>query len=595
MTNRKDELQLDFEAGFTARSATVGIALTALTCASIGVWAAMPWWAALATGAVPVAGAVFTTIGQRYAGQPWRVAQGLACVTVVWALYVAQVLFSGPSNWAATGWLVATAGFLTLAAVTWWLLDRLDIADEAHHKRILDGDTRLAKYDFDKKVRPICEEWVARIDRALKIKPVPRFYKEWDNGAGFDIVFEMPEGTRTDAFNAGVCRQLAEDARLPLGCSVAVGPYETQGMIIMQVQTKDPASIVVDFPVEDLSPITINGGVPIMPDIVGDPICAELREACVLIVGPPGSGKTTLLDAMIAGLVRCADTLVWGIDVGKRGGAFRNWADPKRLPTGAVRGVDAVAWDMGSALDMIEAAIRIAEDRATGAKLLHVSAAMPQIMIVIDEGAEILSYQGQDLTQKRLKERLMTLMRTTRSAGVRLILTATDGNVAALGSSEVRKYSPVRVALTSTDRDGAAVNKLFGQVRLDARQLRARGAGVIDVGNGPQIGRTWRTDDGLPGRVMAAVSSFRPVLDNAAVRAAGEWWAKRWENGGAYGDQTPVVEVERSNVVTLPKRNDPFAKAFVSTSAMRAEEAREEVEEERTAGRGGFRNPFADM
>ena len=117
-------------------------------------------------------------------------------------------------------------------------------------------------------------------------------------------------------------------------------------------------------------------------------LSAKLREACVLIVGPPGSGKTTLLDSIIAGLVRCADTVVWGIDVGKRGGAFRKWSSD--LPPGATRGVWPIAANHRQALDMINAAIRIAEDRATGSKLLAMSAAQPQIEIVIDEGAEIL-------------------------------------------------------------------------------------------------------------------------------------------------------------------------------------------------------------
>jgi len=584
---RKDQLQLDYEAGFTARSATSAVALTALACASLGTWATVPAWVAGVAGGIVAGGAFVVSLMDRAAKQPHRVATGLAVMVAMWTIGVVVVLHTDPGSWGAAGWWATIAGFFTLAAVTWWVLDRCDIADEAHHKRILDGDPSLDRFEFDRKHRPTAMEWVDRIERAIRVRPVPREYGEWDNGGGFTLVFEMPQGSRTDAFTAAVCRQMAEDARLPQGCTISVDPGSVQGTVLMRVQTKDPGATVVDFPM-DLTPITINGGVPFGMDVLGNTISAELREACVLIVGPPGSGKTTLLDAVIAGLVRCADTLVWGIDCGKRGGAFRQWCT--NLPPGAARGVDMVAGTHAEALAMIEAALRIAEDRATGSKLMVMSAATPQIEIVIDEGAEILSYQGQDPTQKRLKDRIITLMRTTRSAGVRLILTATDANVAAIGDTQIKKYAPVRVVLTATDSDGSGVAKLFGQVRgLDPRQLRAKGAGVIDAGHGPQVFRTWRTDDGLPGRVMAEVSAWRPVLDRKAVAVAGEVYENRWVDGGLFGEKREPED--RSNVVDLRPRDDPFADALVTTSAMRAEAAREES----AGSKRESWNPFADM
>jgi len=584
---RKDQLQLDYEAGFTARSATSAVALTALACASLGTWATVPAWVAGVAGGIVAGGAFVVSLMDRAAKQPHRVATGLTVMVAAWTIGVVVVLHTGPRSWGAAGWWATIAGFFTLAAVTWWVLDRCDIADEAHHQRILDGDPSLDRFEFDRKHRPIAMEWVDRVERAIRVRPVPREYGEWDNGGGFTLVFEMPQGSRTDAFTTGVCRQMAEDARLPHGCTISVDPGSVQGTVLMRVQTKDPAATVVDFPM-DLSPISINGGIPFGMDVLGNTISAELREACVLIVGPPGSGKTTLLDAVIAGLVRCGDAIVWGIDVGKRGGAFRQWCTG--LPAGATRGVDMVAGTHAAALDMIEAAIRVAEDRATGSKLMVMSAATPQIEIVIDEGAEILSYQGQDPVQRKLKDRILTLMRTTRSAGVRLILTATDANVAAIGDTQVKKYASVRVVLTATDPDGAGVSKLFGQVRgVDPRQLRAKGSGLIDAGHGPQVLRTWRTDDGLPGRVMAEVSAWRPVLDRKAVAVAGEVYENRWVDGGPFGEKREPEG--RSNVVSLPRRDDPFADALVSTSAMRAEAAREE---EAGQKRESW-NPFADM
>lgn len=585
--SRKDQIQLDYEAGFTSRSATSAVALTALACVSIGTWAGVAPWVAGITGGIVSVGAFVLSLMDRAAKQPYRVATGMSAMVALWTAGVVTVLATDLRSWGAAGWWSAVAGLFTLVAITWWVLDRCDIADEAHHKRILDGDPTLDRFEFDRKARPIAMEWVDRIERAIRVRPVPREYGEWDNNAGFTLVFEMPQGSRTDAFTTSVCRQMAEDARLPHGCTISVDPGSVQGTVLMRVQTKDPAGTVVDFPM-DLTPISINGGVPFGMDVLGNTISAELREACVLIVGPPGSGKTTLLDAVIAGLVRCGDAVVWGIDVGKRGGAFRKWSSD--LPAGATRGVWPIAATHAQALDMINAAIRIAEDRATGSKLMTMSAAMPQIEIVIDEGAEILSYMGQDRTQKELKERLLTLMRTTRSAGVRLILTATDANVAAIGDTQVKKYASVRAVLTATDPDGAGVSKLFGQLRgVDPRQLRAKGSGLIDAGHGPQVLRTWRTDDGLPGRVMAEVSAWRPVLDRRALAAAGEAYEELCSTSGLFGAEQ--VEEDRSNVVDLPRRDDPFAGAMVSTSAMRAEAARSDGDGQKRESW----NPFADM
>ena len=108
--------------------------------------------------------------------------------------------------------------------------------------------------------------------------------------------------------------------------------------------------------------------------------------------------------------------------------------------------------------------------------LLQVNARMPEIVIVVDEGAEALSDGPRNPVAARLNE----IIRTDREAGIRVILTATSGNLDVMGTSQVRANAPLRVALTSTDSEGTVLRKLFPGLRgIDQDQLRAPGSGVI--------------------------------------------------------------------------------------------------------------------
>ena len=89
---------------------------------------------------------------------------------------------------------------------------------------------------------------------------------------------------------------------------------------------------------------------------------------------------------------------------------------------------------------------------------------------------------------------------------------------------------------------------------------------------------------------MAAVSSWRPVLDRKALAAAGDAYEELCKTSGLFGAEP--VEEDRSNVVDLPRRDDPFAGAMVTTSTMRAEASRKSVEQQE---KGRSWNPFADM
>ncbi|MFC8480231.1 hypothetical protein ACFUC0_24395, partial [Bacillus subtilis] len=370
----------------------------------------------------------------------------------------------------------------------------------------------------------------------------------------------LPVGTPSDRFTP-YATTLAEAARLPAGCLVRIEHAGKQGHLIIDVDTHDMSTVTTDYPMHDATvPLTVNGPLPWALDRAGDPIHVHLREACALIVGPPGSAKTTLLDGIIGTFNRCTDVLVWGIDVGKSGDAFVPWVLPwleatgaaappastPRAPEGTSPGVDWVAPTLAEAELMLDALISIGKRRlsayrdmmrAQDTKLLPVSSELPMIFCVIDEGAEMLAYQGQDPLRNRVKTKVLEVMRTLRAMGIRLILTATDGNLSSLGDSAVRKYSPVRVALTTTDPEGAGIAKLFGRVKgLDARQLRAKGSGVIGASTGddyaftPTAMRTFLTAPSMAREMTIRTVPIRPVgLDKPSADAAGDSYLNRWD------------------------------------------------------------------
>jgi hypothetical protein len=545
-------MAIDWVAGHGNVTAPVAMATTAAAVASVGAWADMPSGWPLLVGA---AGAAAHGIGVGIRRRLSKTSMGVRAATWLAAGgWSSTVIATDPTTWGATGWWSALGTLTAIALGAGAGLVRADIHEEAldESRRAMEAamvEANLARAEWD-----IITRWVDLIRTVANVEVTPAGFEHRKNGSGFGLEVALPIGYTADRFQA-YGTAFAEAARLPVGCLVSITRARKQGHVILDVDTQDTSAVSAPFP-GDFSPLSVLNGLPWGLDRTGDEVSVFMREACALILGPPGTGKTTLLDTILTQFNRCTDTLVFGIDVGKKGNAFVPWLMPwmegqgmasppphtARLPKTTRPGVDWVAATIEEADVMLDALIDIAESRLTDYRelmqqqnltLLPVSAKIPMIFCVVDEGAEMLAYQGRDPLRNRVREKLVKVMRTTRAMGVRLILTATDGNLASLGDSSVRKYSPVRVALTSTDPEGAGTAKLFGRVKgLDARQLRAKGAGVIgqagEPGFAPKPFRTWVTAPSLAREACLATEATRPVLDEPSVRAAGDAYRERW-------------------------------------------------------------------
>ncbi|MCQ9129989.1 hypothetical protein KMS84_04070, partial [Streptomyces sp. IBSBF 2807] len=276
----------------------------------------------------------------------------------------------------------------------------------------------------------------------------------------------------------------------------------------------------------------------------GETVSAYLREQCALVVGPTGSGKTNVLHSILAGNARADDLLTFVIDL-NAGSVGLPWVLPAlkgELQTGdgkPVRpGIDWLAGTYEEALLMLDAVLAIGSHRKkayqdllskANTDLLPISAKIPQIMLVVDEGAEILV--STDRQMKELAKKILEVIRMLRAMGIRTILTALGATGAVLGNLMIRREAKVRVALTGGETEGMDLGKMFpGRRGLRVDQAPYKGAGFMGTPESPAaLFKAWRILPNQIRDITVATSDRHPRLDEVSAKAAGPAYARRWD------------------------------------------------------------------
>ncbi|WP_432018937.1 hypothetical protein [Streptomyces sp. 1222.5] len=512
-----------------ALSATTGCLAVATTGAAAGM---PPGWV-LAVGAAGAIGHTVTSIRDRLAA---RTVGMRAASWLVGAGWTTWAMATGPLSWAALGSL-ATIGVGMGAAARATLLH-----EEARELEAIAAAERQVARELSAERRQIAAEWVDRIQRVCGVTVRVLAVEMWPTGTGFTIDAELPPGGITYDRIARESARLSADARLPHGCTATASQGIDQGRVLVDVTTENVLAAEVTYP-SDYGPLSLHSGIPWGLRTNADEIRAYLREQCALVVGPTGSGKTNMVHTILAGFARATDVLTWVIDL-NAGSAGLPWVRPAldssgQTANGMRPGVDWLAASHEEAALMLDAAVRIAKHRKmayqdlmskANTDLLPISDRIPQIMIVIDEGAEILA--SSDRESRKLAEKILEVIRIARAMGIRTVLTALGATGAVLGNLMIRREAKVRVALTGGETEGMDLGKQFpGSRGIRVDQAPYKGAGFMGTPESPAaLFKSWRILPNQIRDIVAATSDRHPTLDATSAKAAGPDYARRWDH-----------------------------------------------------------------
>ncbi|WP_033820907.1 hypothetical protein [Kitasatospora sp. MBT63] len=529
-STKKPPLTVDWKAPHGVLSGTVNGTLGALTTAGLGHATGMPAGWALAAGAAGALGSALAGARRRltaatlsFRASCWLTAGGWAS----WA-----IAHGGPWTWPHLGALAVagiTAG--TLAPV---LAGHEEVEQEARRHLLLIGARRQMAAD-----------WTDRIKRVCGVDVTVLGIEHWPSGAGYTLELELPEGGTTRRAITDKAENLGADLDLPDGCGLQVAPGISRRRVLVQVTTRSLAGTDLPFPVEEMHEVTtVNNPVPVA--LLSDGARAELdlRQASTIATGPTGTGKTNWLHNLIARLDQANDTLVWVIDLNAGSLALpwlNAWRDAQLNRPGSrwaeadipAPGVDWVASTPAEAKRMLAAAVRIAKRRKVAYQdamrdanddKLPVGPDVPEIVIIVDEGAEVAATREARAVLAGVSE----VIRIARAMAIRAVLSALRVTQDVLPDPLVRKMAANRVA-TGAYED-SELGHLFGWRALRAEDSFS-GPGSMLVGTEgkqPAKAQQWRITPDQIEEISAITAHRRPALDKPSLEAAGEEYTERW-------------------------------------------------------------------
>lgn len=363
-------------------------------------------------------------------------------------------------------------------------------------------------------------------------------FDAWDNGAGENYILDAGDaGITPDDINSKRAR-IAARLRLPNGCGVEAIQGADRGSIIVAVSRVDKIKEPQPFP-DGVEMRTIYNGIPIGVYRDGNTVRISLRESSVFLWGQKRSGKTSTLYDIIAMLAQCTDTLIWVIDLGG-GGAALPFLYPYAEGKVDRPAIDWVATTVAEAKIMVDFAFDIALFRKTHYRhakrkakltLMPVTPECPQIMIVIDEGAEIMGESPTMSHQAReVRAKLEQIVRVAGDSGVNVIFSGLAATAEVIDRM-TKEQLAIRVAMRCQSTPELAYG-FDGDYGLQPADVPYQGSGFVkpSAEEGIRVFKAYFIEVEQMEEVAVATAEWRPYLDepSASLLAHTAKYDARW-------------------------------------------------------------------
>jgi hypothetical protein len=479
---------------------------------------------ALAVGCLALGAVLVVTALVR--GEPGlRTGYAAACGAAA-AAWLAVAGTARPWAWPAALLLVAGA-----AAAVWAyprIIEREQRADEAAAAAAL-----AARAQREQRRWP---ELLARIGH-----PGVRFAGREDTKAGYVVHLQLPgSGKVTYSGLAPSTEKLEVAARLRHG-SLRFERGDQAHKVTLHVVERDVLGETIPFPAAADEPLSIVNPIPVGLFEDGQECAVRLREVATLIVGLRGSGKSNLLNVLLAQLARCADVLIFAIDL-KGGRMAAPWIEPwldGRTPRPVV---DWLATDREEAERMLRALVRAVGARSrsgSGGEKITPSARQPAILLICDEIAVIMGMgmggprtSRDGVTNLTLAGLATQLVMTGRSEAIDLIMATQRGTVTMTGSADLKSQCALRIGLgVSSTNDGRLIIPDDVHIAADLARLRHPGTGIVQQGKQGRVmpAKFFRIEHEAISDIAERWSAIRPGPDPLLEEALGEDYARRWD------------------------------------------------------------------
>lgn len=390
------------------------------------------------------------------------------------------------------------------------------------------------------------QQWETLINKICNIQEQPGIHVQsitpWPNRAGYRLTTEFPLGSpHSFRLLQDHAADLAAAKRLPNGCVISATAGAHQGAALLHVATVNDTS-VIDFPT-DYWPQSITQQFPIGAYTDQDPTMVEVYQSSAMIAGMRGAGKTVLLNVLTARLLCCTEPIVIHVDL-NGGGMSAPWLMPYATGQLDEPPIYWVARNAEEALIVAEVLTAIAKDRkaryqrlrvSRNVDVLPVSAELPAIVVIVDEGGEVFGGSASK-TARQAAAALQHLQAIGRAECVNVIFSTQRGTATYI-PSDVRKATALKiVGMVEDDSEiayvmdwskGLRVSDINGPDPLDPN---ISPTGFIRYrGSVPRKFRWYRLLPEQMIQIALATQGRRPEMDAAALRIGGDVMATRWD------------------------------------------------------------------